>query len=243
MGNFMTTTTDATSTQASQTIEPLKLNELKKIGKQPNVKICETKPLYMAVLSKEMVDENKPKFLFIQQEKVCDNCYFASPSKREYSPFPCENCEYCELPITNSNSSLTPEENIASRKVNIEKFIDFQVQVYRIEPFEYNLNHSQFILLPMSKTDSITKEVSYDVMIYQEDYHGNLHELVVRPMGFDTLYEHQECSLSDANLYNVKEKTSFKFEEIVTNYEIFLEQHQDTFPKGTCPRFYNSIHD
>jgi len=237
-----TTTTDATSIQTSQTIKSLKFNELKKIGKQPNVKICIHKPLYMAVLSKEMVDENKPKFLFIQQEKVCDNCYFSSPSKREYSPFPCKNCEYCELPITNSNSSKTPEEDISSRKVNVENFTEFHVQVYRIEPFEYNLNHSQLILLPMSKTDSITKEVSYDVMIYQEDYYGNLHELVVRPMGFDTLYEHQECSLSDANLYNVKEKTSFKFEEIVTNYETLLEQ-QDSLQKVTCSRFYNSVHD
>lgn len=237
-----TTTTDATSIQTSQTIKSLKFNELKKIGKQPNVKICVHKPLYMTVLSKEMVGENKPKFLFIQQEKVCDNCYFSSSSKRERSPFPCENCKYCELPITNFNSSQTPEEDISNRKVNIEKFTDFNVQVYRIEPFEYNLNHSQFIFLPMSKTDSITKEVSYDVMIYQEDYNKNLHELIARPMGFDTLYEHQECSLSNANLYDVSEKTSFKFEEIVNNYETFLEQ-QDSLQKRICSRFYNSVHD
>jgi len=219
--------------------------KVKNIGKPIQRSFNRINDLYMFV--REGLEEGTQILLF-QRYYCCDNCEkYEDNFLGHLIPFPCRNCLYCELPILNSNSTkLTPDQDVKSRMMNFSdlkpgELKEKRITFYRINNFSYNVNFSQLIFLPMSRINT-ENETVYNVMIYQEDYHGNLQELIARPMGYTTLYEHHETSLQDVDFYDVSEKNSLKFEHIVKEQKNFVETYSLSLKLGTSSGFYNSIH-
>lgn len=195
---------------------------------QPNLYQQPQKKFYVTPSSKNLnvVDVRSTQKTKNLIHKTISNLYMAI-SEGEATFMYKENKVY--YPLYNDYSSVHSMENNYTFS---ELSKDGDV-LLKITPFEINVNYSKLIFVPLRK-ETVSGEPNYSLMIYQQDYHGNLHELVPRIYGYSVLGHYDVLDLKDENLSKVKPMMIKRVKFLVAK----LSKREER----TNNKFFNSFH-
>lgn len=195
------------------------------IGKSPEQVVSSPYELYMCIHSSEI--------FFIQRYNPCRKCSKeVSRGWRDLQQILCLDCRYSKLPLEYPHPSLNDKQDFVLREIQVDKFEKEGVQVYKIASFSLNLNSSKLLFLPLSRFNKFSEKTEYNLMIYQQDYNGKLHELVARPYGYEKCEKIQQFTLNRTILFDVNG-------DILSGIQKLLAL---PLSEGVNSKFFNDIH-